>query len=236
MASSSVARRSSRTAVEQDDLVMMRAAEMAAWTKKNAKLVMYAAGAIVLTLGAVIYYQFYKQQRAERAARGFLEMQSTLPADTPGVIRRLETFASNYSGTSESAEARILASQLWLAKGDANHAVAAARPAADAGSAVREQARMTLAAALAAAGKRQEAIDTYLSVANGTDLAYLKQDALTAAAALREAANDWKGAVELYRQALQTTEKNTADRALMQLHLSEAEAHAGVPITAPEQQ
>lgn len=234
MASPTVARRTSRTAVETDDVVMMRAAEMAAWTKKNAKLVTYGAAAIVLVLGGILYYQYYKGQRAERAAAAFLNLQATLPADTAGVLRALATFASNYEGTSESAEARILAAQLWLSKGNANQAVAAVRPAADGGTPVRDQARMTLAAALAAANKRQEAIDTYLSVAKGTDLAYMKMDALSAAATLRESANDWRGAVELYQQAIAATEKNTADRAILEMHLSEAQAHAGLPIAAPK--
>ena len=38
----------------------------------------------------------------------------------------------------------------------------------------------------------------------------------------------------LYRQAVETTEESTADRALMQLRLTEAEAHAGLPITTPK--
>jgi predicted negative regulator of RcsB-dependent stress response len=234
MASPTVARRTSRTPVETDDVVMMRAAEMAAWTKKNAKAVIYGGAAIVLVLGGILYYQVYKSQRAERAATAFLTLQSTLPNDTAGVIRQLTTFASNYDGTSEAAESRILAAQLWMAKGDANRAVAVVRPAADGGTAVENQARMTLAAALAAAGKRQEAIDTYLDVVKGTKLAYLKLDALTAAATLREDTNDWKGAADLYRQALDATEKDTPDRAVVELHLSEAEAHAGLPITAPK--
>jgi predicted negative regulator of RcsB-dependent stress response len=235
MASASTARRSSRTAVDSDDAMTMRAAEMKAWAEKNARLVMFGAGAVVLLLGALIYYQFYKGQRAERAATAFLALQSSLPSDTPGVIRRLETFGSTYGGTSEGAEARILAAQLWLDKGDAKRAIATVRPAADGGTAVEPQAKLVLGAALAADGKRQEAIDTYLDVAKSTDLAYLKQDALAAAAVLREAANDWRGAADLYRQALETTEENTADRALMQLRLTEAEAHAGLPISTPKQ-
>lgn len=234
MASPTVARRTSRTAVETDDVVMLRAAEMAAWTKKNARTVIYGAVAIVAVLGGILYYQVYKSQRAERAATAFLNLQSTLPSDTAGVIRQLTTFAGNYEGTSESAEARILAAQLWLDKGDANRAVAAVRPAADGGSTVRDQARMTLAAALSAAGKQQEALDTYLDVAKRAKLAYLKLDALTAAATLREQANDWKGAADLYRQALETTEKNTPDRAVLELHLSEAQAHAGLPVSIPQ--
>ena len=233
MASPSVARRTSRTAVDTDDVVMMRAAEMAAWAQKNVKAVIIAAALVVGALGAVIYYRMYSAQRAERAATAFLNVQATMGSDTTAATRQLETFANNYDGTSEAAEARIMSAQLWLAKGDANKAVAAVRPAADGGSPVKEQARMVLASALAAGGKRAEAIDTYLSVAKGTKLAYLKQDALGQAAALREQAGDWKGAVELYQQAIATTEENTSDRAILELRLSEAQAHAGLPVSAP---
>jgi predicted negative regulator of RcsB-dependent stress response len=234
MASPSVARRTSRTPVETDDVVMMRAAELAAWAQKNTQAVIIAAVLLVATLGGIIYYRMYSAQRAERAATAFLNLQATLGSDTVAVTRQLGTFANNYDGTVEAAEARILAAQLWLAKGDANKALEAVRPAAEGGTVVKEQARMVLASALAAAGKRAEAVAAYLDVAKGTKLAYLKQDALGQAAALREQANDWKGAAELYAQALETTEEGTADRALLQLHLSEAQAHAGLPVSAPK--
>ncbi|HVG45679.1 MAG TPA: tetratricopeptide repeat protein [Longimicrobium sp.] len=234
MASPSVARRTSRTPVESDDVVMMRAAELAAWAQKNTQAVIIAAVLLVATLGGIIYYRMYSGQRAERAASAFLNLQASMGADTAAIIRQLETFGNNYDGTTEAAESRILAAQLWLARGDANKAVAAVRPAADGGTPVKEQAKMVLASAIAASGKRAEAIDAYLAVAKGTKLAYLKQDALGQAAALREQANDWKGAAELYAQAIETTEEGTADRALLQLHLSEAQAHAGLPVSAPK--
>ena len=234
MASPSVARRTSRTPVETDDVVMMRAAELAAWAQKNTQAVIIAAVLLVGTLGGIIYYRMYSAQRAERAATAFLNLQATLGSDTAAVTRQLGTFANNYDGTVEAAEARILAAQLWLAKGDANKAIEAVRPAAEGRTVVKEQARMVLASALAAAGKRAEAVDAYLDVAKGTKLAYLKQDALAQAAAIREQANDFKGAAELYAEAIETTEAATAERAMLQLHLSEAQAHAGLPIATPK--
>jgi len=234
MASPSVARRTSRTPVEKDDVVMMRAAELAAWAQKNTQAVIIAAVLLVVTLGGIIYYRMYSAQRAERASTAFLNLQATMGSDTVAVTRQLESFASNYDGTSEAASARILSAQLWLAKGDANKALAAVRPAADGGTPLKEQAQMVLASALAAAGKRAEAIDAYVGVAKGTKLAYLEQDALEQAAALREQANDWKGAAELYAQAVETTEEGSPARTLLQLHLSEARAHAGLPLSAPK--
>jgi predicted negative regulator of RcsB-dependent stress response len=233
MASPSVARRTSRTPVESDDVVMMRAAELAAWAQKNVQAVIIAAVLLVGTLGGLVYYRMYSAQRADRASMAFLNLQASMGTDTAAVTRQLDTFASNYDGTSEASEARILAAQLWLAKGDANRAIASVRPAAEGGK-LKQQAQMVLASALAAAGNRGEAVDAFLDVAKGTKLAYLKQDALTQAAALREQANDWKGAAELYAQALETTEAGTSARTLFQLHLAEAQAHAGLPVSAPK--
>jgi hypothetical protein len=182
----------------------------------------------------VVYYRMSSAQRADRAASAYLTLQGSLAGDTATVTRQLTTFADRYDGTTEAAEARILAAQLWLGKGDANKALAAVRPAAEGRSPVRAQAQMVLASALAAAGKRTEAVDSYLGVAKGTDLAYLKQDALAQAAAIREQANDWRGAADLYAQAIETTKEGTGERAMLQLHLSEAQARAGLPVTAPK--
>ena len=225
--SSSVARRSHRKPVESDDVVMLRAAELAEWARKNAQAIIIGVAVLVLAAGAMLYYQMYKSQRAERASIAYLELQGALtPADSAGSIRRLEQFANTYPGTSEGAQARILAAQLYMGKGQANKAVEVVRPAADGGTPVAPQARMVYAAALANAGKRQEAIDTYVGVANGTELNYVKQDALTQAAVLHEQANNRKGAADLSRQIVATTEKGSPDRAVAEMHMAEAEAHA----------
>jgi hypothetical protein len=232
MASPTVARRAPRTALESDDAVMLRAAELAAWAKKNVRTVMYAlGGAAVLVLG-FFYYQFNETQRADRAAKDFLALQSTISNDTAAALRQFDQFAQNHPGTDEAAQSRMLAAQLWMAKGNTAKAIEDARSVADGKTALRNDGRLLLGAALGAAGKRQEAESTYLSLADDAKLLYQKQDALSQAALLREQANDWKGAAELYRRILDTTEKGTADRVSVQMHLAEAEAHAGLPITA----
>jgi hypothetical protein len=234
MASPSTARKPHRSTVDSDDAVMMRAAELTAWAQKNARVLIIAAAVVAVLAVVAVYYQIYKSQRADRASAAYLTMQSTIPADTTAALRQLGIFANNYDGTSEAAQTRMLMAQLYLGKGQAAKAVDEARKVAESSSALRDEGRLLLAASLAAAGKRDEAIAGYLALADDAKLAYMKQDALTQAAALREQANDWKGAVELYRRILATTEKDSGDRTVVQLHLAEAEAHAGLPITAPQ--
>jgi hypothetical protein len=234
MASPSVARRAPRREVESDDVVMMRAAELAQWARNNARAVMIAAAAVLVVAGGLLYYQVYKSQRAGRAAEAYLALQAGLPNDTTQALRTLQNFTNSYAGTAEADEARIATAQIQLMKGDAAHAVETLRPAADGGSAVSEQARYVLGAALAQAGKRQEAMDTYLGLARSADLDYMKRNALTQAALLREQTNDWKGAAELYQQIVDgmETEKGTPERQIAELHLAEARAHAGLAAPA----
>ncbi|HEU4562312.1 MAG TPA: tetratricopeptide repeat protein [Longimicrobium sp.] len=226
MASPSVARRTTRSTVESDDVVMMRAAELAEWARKNARAIMIATAVVLAAVGAALYYQLYKSGRAERAATAYLQVQSGLPADTTQAIRQLQTFTTQYPGTTEADEARIEIAQLYLQKGDAARALEAIRPAADGGTPVAEPARFVQAAALAASGKRDEAINEYLDLARDADLEFMKHNALNQAAMLREQANNWNGAAELYRQMLDGLEKGTGERQLVELHLAEAQARA----------
>jgi len=228
MASPSVARRAPRHEVESDDVVMMRAAELAQWARNNARAVMIATVAVLVAVGGALYYQVWKSQRAGRASTAYLQVLSTLPQDTAQAIRTLQSFSSQYPGTDEAAEARIAAAQIQLTKGDAARAVETLRPAADGSSDLAQNARYVLGAALAQAGKRDEAITTFMDVAGSAKLDYMRRNALNQAALLREQANDWKGAAELYTQMLDGLEKGSGERALVELHLSEAQAHAGI--------
>ncbi|MBV9110836.1 MAG: tetratricopeptide repeat protein [Gemmatimonadetes bacterium] len=227
MASSSVARREVRKAVDADDAVMLRAAEMAEWTRKNARMVVTATAVLVALAAGLLYYRTWKASRADRAALEYFHLKATLASDNGQAVRQLDQFASRFDGTTESAEARIAAAQLQMVDGQPAKALPDLRTAADGSTPVKEQAMSLLASALAQTGKRQEAIDTYLKLADHTKLEYLKQDALTQAAALREQANDWNGAAALYAKAAEGLEKGSQDRAFLELHLAEARANAG---------
>lgn len=227
MASSSVARREIRKAVDTDDAVMLRAAEMAEWARKNARMVVTATAVVLALAAGMLYYRIWKANRADRAAIEYFRLKAVLSGDNTQAVRQLDQFASRFDGTTESAEARMAAAQLLMVEGQPARALPDLHAAADANTPVRESAMSLLGSALAQSGKRQEAIDTYLKLADRTRLDYVRQDALTQAAALREQANDWKGAAELYAKAADGLEKGSQDRAYLELHLAEARAHAG---------
>ena len=227
MASPSVARRELRQAVDPDDAVMLRAAEMAEWARKNARAVIATVAVALALVGGLLYYRIYKSQRAERAAMQYLQVQAALPNDTTQAIRQLDVFASRFGGLGGAVEARMAAAQLWLLKGQAGKAVDELRPVADGGTPVKEQGMALLGSALTQAGKRQEAIDAFVKLADHTRLAYVREDALTQAAILREQANDWRGAAELYGRVAESMDKGSPDRAIVEMHQAEALAHVG---------
>lgn len=226
MASPSAVRERSRTSVDPDDAVSLRAAELADWARRNARLILGLAVAALLAAGAFLYYQFDQNSRAERASSEFLALQASLQtADSAAATRQLETFARKFPGSVEAAEARLQLGMNHLRAGQPKKAIAELRPVAEGGTPMAFQATSLLAAAQAADGQRDQAIRTYIAAAGDTDLAYQKQEVLQQAAILREGAGDWKGALELYRQILATTEEGSLERGIVELRIAEAEAH-----------
>ena len=229
MASPSAVRERSRTTVDPDDAVMLRAAELAEWARRNARLIMGLAVAVLLAAGAFLYYQFDKNSRAERASSEFLALQAALSStpDSAAATRQLESFARKFPGTVEGAEARLQLGMNYLRGNQPKKAITELRPIAEGDTPLAFQATSLLAAAHAADGQRDLAIRTYLAAAEDTDLAYQKQEVLQQAAVLREEAGDWKGALELYRQILETTEEGSLERGIVELRVAEAEARVG---------
>lgn len=228
MASPSVAERArSRKPIEGDDAVMMRAAELAVWARNNARLIIGAAVAALVVVGGILYYNIYKQQRAERASEAYLQVQGEANADTANAARKLEAFASRFPGTTEAAEARVDAAGVYMDRGNAAKAVEVLRPVADGGTPLALQGKMMLAAALAAQNKRADAEKIYTELGEKAPLLYQQQDALSQLAALREQAGDWKGAVAAYDQMLAKAEKGNAEYQALEMRRAEAQARAG---------
>lgn len=234
MASHTAARRpASRQNIDSDDALAMRAAEMAAWTRKHGRAVLYAAVAALVLIGGFFWMRMQRANTAQRAATAFLEMQASLPADTAAALRQIVTFADRYEGTADAAIARIQIAQTYLGRNQPKQAIEQLRRVADGGTPVAMQARSLLAAAQARDGQRDEAIRTYLQIAEDSELAYEQQQALNEAALLREQAGDWRGAAELYRRILETTEEGSVERSLMEMRIAEADARAAAPAPAP---
>lgn len=222
-------------AVDPDDAVMLRAAELAAWAQRHARIIITAAVVVLLTVGGFLYYRMYQASRAERAAAQFLTVAQTA-LGSPGAQGRaeLESFIRRYDGTREAAEARVMLAGMYLQENQPRQALTPLRAVTgDADSPLWYQGQMLLGAALNRDGKRAEAVQAYLRAADRAALEYQRNEALNEAALVREQANDWRGAAELYRRMLQDAEKGSLDESVLQMRLAEAEARASAPAAQP---
>jgi len=229
MASSSTTarNRAPQASLDAEDRLAMRAAELAAWARRNVQTILIVAAVALVAVVGTLMYRWNQQRRADEAATQWLQVQGAVNAGPAG-IAQLSTFANNYAGTNEADEARLAMANLYLDQNQAQRAVEEARKVADRGGVMAVQGRMLLGAALAKLGQRDQAIAAYMQAADEAELLFQRYEARSEAALLYEEAGNWAKAAETYRAMLQDTEEGTVDRSIMELRVAEAEARAGV--------
>lgn len=230
MAAQSLASRSRRPTPDSEDVVLARALEFSAWARRNARIILIVAVLAAAAVGGLIYYRAYQAGRAERAAADFMQLEQSIgfQAD-PGVAAAdLQRFIARYDGTVYADEARVLLGRLYLQAGQPAQAMPVLQPAARrAGrSPVGAQAGLLLAAAQEQAGDVEAAIASYLRIAREARFDFERQQALEAAATLRQQAGDLGGAAELYRQLVGMTEAGSFERSVYEMRLAEVEQQA----------
>lgn len=230
MASPSVASSRTRTttSVTDDDVVMVRALQLSAWARKNARVVMGIAAVALLAVAAYLFYGYQKRQSEEKASIAFARVEQTALSGNATLAQRdLQDFVRRFDGTIQADQARLLLAKVHLDAGKAREAVTVLE-AVDEGpeSPVGAQAAMLLGAAQNQAGNRQAAIQSYLRVADAAELDYEKESALSEAAILRQEGGDFAGAAELYRRLRDMAEKDSFERTLYEMRLAEAEGRA----------
>ncbi len=221
--------RTPRNVSDSDDRVMVRAVEFAGWARTNARVIMAIAIVLLVVIGSLFYWRIEENRKAARAATEFIALEQTAGSgNTALATRDLQRYAQRFSGTVYADEARVLLARLQLQAGQPQQAVAALAGVADRidDSPVGPQAALLLATAQQAANQPAAALDTYLRVSREAPLDYQKQEALAAAAGLREQTGDFAGAAELYRQLIATTDEGSAQRSLFEMRLAEAEGRA----------
>lgn len=219
------ARSRTSKALDSDDAIAMRAAELAAWAQRNVRTILTAAVAVLAIFAVVFGLRYMNQRKADRAAAAWMETQAAAEQGAAGVAR-LTSFAAAHAGTPEASEARLAAATIFMRQNQPQQAVEQARRVVDAGGPFTYQALMTLGAAQAGAGQTAEAVQSYLRAAEETEMVFQRQEARSEAAQLHEQTGNWKAAAEVYRSMLPDTEEDSADRGVIELRVTEAEARA----------
>src|SRR5690606_13224048 len=144
-------------------LFLARAMEFSAWARNNVRVIVVAAVVVLLVVGGLLYYRMYQQDRMERAAAEFMQLEQTLASGNAQLAQRdLERYASRFDGTPYADEARVALAQLHLREGRTAEAIAAAQPVANDldDSPVGAQAALLMAAAQASSGDTEAAVAT----------------------------------------------------------------------------
>jgi predicted negative regulator of RcsB-dependent stress response len=229
MASPSVARtRRPTAAVQSDDALAMRAAEIGEWAKRNIRRIVTVAGVLAVLMLLAVGYFLMQRSTASRASAAYLEISAS-PTQGTQRTTQLEAFVAQYGGTVEAKEARLELAGLYLDANQANRALPHAREVAGSGGNLKYQGQLMLGAVLARTGDRAGAIQAYRDAAATARMDFQRAESLNQAAILQEGAGNWQGAADLYRQMLKDTKEGTMDRSIIEMRLAEAEAKIAAP-------
>lgn len=214
---------------ETEDAIVVRALEFSAWAKNNVRLIIIVAVVAVVVVGGLFYWRMYRQDRLDRAAAEFVQLQQTVAAGNLSLAAQdMEQYVRRFEGTVYAEEARLALAQLHLQQDSAARAVETLAGAASrvASSPLGPQAALLLAAAQQAVGDEQAALATYMAVADNADMSFRRIAALEAAAQLQSSAGEHAAAAELYRRLLGIAAADTPERLMYEMRLAEEEARA----------
>jgi len=223
------ARRVARPNVGSDDAFIEGVLETTVWARNNARLLTISIGILLVLVVGLLWYRSTSGRLREAAETQLSNIrQAVLAGNAPLAIRDLEAYMTRFGGTATGAEARLLLGRAYMENKEPQKAIDLLRPEAnDPRSQTGIQTVMLLGAAYEAATQQDQAIATYLRVADGADLVFQKQLALDAAARLRFEKGDAAGAVQLYDRILSIIPSTSPDRAVYELRRAEAAARAG---------
>jgi predicted negative regulator of RcsB-dependent stress response len=228
MASSTVARsRLPQSKLDSDDALALRAAELSAWARRNARMIIGIAAVALVVVGGLVVWKYSQAQRRAVAAERLLGMAANPVLVSAAGMRELEAFIRQYDGTPEADEARLMLAQVQLDQRQTAQAIAQLRTVADGGSKLAPQAAMMLGSAHAQAGDRNAAIRAYTQAAEESRMKYQKFEALGQAALQHEAGNNFKAAADIYRGLLAESEKGSQQATIIEMRLTEALAKGG---------
>jgi predicted negative regulator of RcsB-dependent stress response len=229
MASSSTVARSRQlnSTLDPDDAMAMRAAALAAWAKRNARMIIALSAVAVVLVGGLLVWKYSQAQRRAAAAEALLALRANPTLVTAAGSAQLATFIQRYNGTTEADEARLMLAEQRLNAGNPRAAITELNRVAGSGSPLAAQAGMMLGSAYAQAGDRAAAIRAYEQAADKAKLKYQRFEALGQAALQHEVGGNYKAAVEMYRRVLAETEANSGAASVVEMRITEALAKAG---------
>jgi predicted negative regulator of RcsB-dependent stress response len=208
---------------DADDAFVARILDVTQWAKGNQQVLTVVGVVVAILVAGALYYRSYRTQLTEQAAEQLETIhQSIAIRDVEGAKVDLATFLDRFGSTAYEGEARLMLGELYLQSDEPQQALAVLGPL---GSSPRSPIEFQGAALLAAAyeqeGRLEEAEETYLDIANRSELDFQVRDALAGAARIRMLQGDGEGAIELYERVLEDVELSAAERGNFEMRIAE---------------
>lgn len=196
------------------------------WAKRNTTLLVLLLVVVGAAVVSLVYYSNYREALQAQAAAQLESLQQRIDVgQQDGVRADLEVFLERYGNTSLAGEARLALAQALVGEGDPGAAAQVLEPmAGDVSRPLGAQAAALLAPVFEDLGNHQGAEALYLRLADRGDLGFHANEALLAAARLRQARGDHEGALALYDRLLESPEELGPNASLVELRRAEAAA------------
>ena len=211
---------------DDDDLFTSRVLEATVWAQKNAQTLIFAIIIVALAAAATVYYFNFSETREEQ---GTVELEQIHQiagvVSTEETLAELNRFLERFENAASAAEARLLLGQVHLEDGNVQAAIDALQPLRGRlGEPVALQAGFLLAAAYEEDGRWDEAVQTYLEIADETDLGFQLRNALSDAARVRTAQGQYAEAAMLLEELLDELADTAPGRGIIEMRLAEVRA------------
>ncbi len=215
------------TGDQQEDAFLAGILEFSDWAQRHRDLLMFSLIGLAVVVAGTLYYISDRRNTGNRAVGELERIQQTVQIGNSEAAKgELETYLAQYGGTPYAAEARLILGGLHLESGDAASAISALEPIGRSPSSqLGLQAGVLLAVAYEQSGQLDEAVDTYLEVADRSDMTFQIREARLDAARLLAARGDYGEARDLYEEVLDGLEDTDPQRGLLEMRIAELDAH-----------
>lgn len=216
-------RRAHKEEHDPDDVFIAKTLELSNWARSNQQVLTVAVVVLILGIAGLVYYRGFRETQAQMAGNQLEAIHQTIALqDREGAKTELATFLQRFGGSPYEGEARMLLGELYLQTGDPQQALAVLEPLAGSPRAPLElQAAALLGAAYEQERRWDEAEQTYLRIADRSELDFQVRDALAAAARIRASRGDASGAVALYERILEGLDENDVLRGEFEMRIAE---------------